>query len=78
MAYTISHGKYNHSASFQFCADHKLPAFAIIFRAQYVRLAADLAVLDVALPGTGGFVHGRLIPLSASRALETGQHSQIV
>jgi len=40
-----------------------------------VGLAADLAVLDVALPAAGKLVHVCDVPLAAARALETGFHS---
>jgi len=40
------------------------------FDAQRIRLAADLAIFDVALPGSHTGIDGGLIPLTASGALE--------
>jgi hypothetical protein len=43
-----------------------------------IGLATHLAILDIALPGGGGLVDGRLVPLSATRALETRVHALIL
>ena len=43
----------------------------IVLDSKHIGLAADLAVLDVALPAPRGFVHDRCIPLAAARTLKT-------
>jgi len=40
------------------------------FDAQQIRLAADLAVFDVALPGSHTGIDDGLVPLTAAGALE--------
>jgi len=55
--------------------EYKLAAVLIEFRPQHIGLAADLAILDVTLARTRGFVHGGFIPFAAARALEAGKHS---
>lgn len=59
---------------FQFGADQELLRRRIVLDAQNVRLAADLAVFDVALPLPGRLVDGSGVPFSAGGALETGFH----
>lgn len=62
----------------QFGTDHKLAVASIPSNQKNIGLAADLAVFHVALAGTGGFVDGRVVPLTAACALETGKHSSIL
>jgi hypothetical protein len=42
---------------------------------QNIRLAADLAILDVVLPASGGRIHRRLVPFSTTGALEARGHA---
>jgi hypothetical protein len=58
----------------QFSANYVLVSGRVPGDVQYVGFAADLAVLDVALFFPGRRIHRRLIPLAASRALETACH----
>jgi hypothetical protein len=57
--------------------NEKLLRRCVIFQAQYIRLAANLAIFDVALPPPRGFIHSRDIPLTATRALETCFHLRL-
>jgi hypothetical protein len=50
----------------------------VIFHPQYIRLAADLAVLDIALPPPGRLVYRSHIPLPATRALKPKFQSGII
>jgi len=54
--------------------DPELLFFGIVFELKQVRLAANLAVLDVALTTSGGFVDVGHVPLAAAGALEAGFH----
>lgn len=58
--------------------DPELLFFGIVFELKQVRLAANLAVLDVALTTPGGFVDVGHVPLAAAGALEAGFHEEIV
>jgi hypothetical protein len=44
---------------------------------KHVGLAADLAVFDVTLAASGGFVHCGDIPFTAARALKTRFHYEL-
>ena len=44
----------------------------IVLHSKHIGFAADLAVFDIALPASRGFIHGRGVPLSATRTLKTG------
>jgi hypothetical protein len=59
---------------FQFGCDEELLPRRVVLHAQHVRLAANLAVFDVALPPSRGLIDGGRIPFSAGRTLETGFH----
>jgi hypothetical protein len=50
----------------------------IVGNVQYVGFAANLAVFDVALIPSGRLVHGGLVPLSATGALEASFHTLIL
>jgi hypothetical protein len=63
---------------FPFRTDHKLAVTAIPSNQENIRLTADLTVLDVRLAGARGLVDGSFVPLSAARALESREHSEIV
>ena len=60
--------------SFQFGGDEELLRRGIVLDAQDVGLAANLAVFDVVLVASGGFVNGSGVPFPAGSALETGLH----
>jgi hypothetical protein len=47
----------------------------IVLDPQHIGLAADLAIFDVNLPASCGFVHCGRIPLSTARTLETCLHN---
>ena len=59
---------------FKFGSDDEFARGIVILDAQNIRLAADLAVFDVALALPGGLVNCGDVPLSAGSALETGVH----
>lgn len=59
----------------QLSSDEELPHFLIVGDAQKIWLAADLAVFDVALLRSRGFIHGSLVPLAAPGALEACFHA---
>src|SRR5271165_5683371 len=61
-------------ASLQFGGNKEFLRRRVVFDAQDVRLAADLAVFDVALAASSGFVNRSGIPFSAGGALKTGFH----
>lgn len=50
----------------------------IVLDAQNIRLAANLAVLDIGLPASGAFIHSGRIPLAAPRTLKTSFHKAII
>ena len=54
--------------------DHVFLRLLVPFQPQYVWLATDLAVFDIGLGSSSGIVDSGLVPLSATRALETGAH----
>ena len=60
--------------SFQFGRDEEFLRGIVVFDAQHVRFAADLAVFYVALTAASGFVDGSDVPFPARRALEAGFH----
>jgi hypothetical protein len=64
-------------ALFQLSGDEELLGRSIVFNAQYIWLATNLAVFDVTLPPTGGRIDGRGVPLSAGRALKSGLHQLV-
>ena len=41
---------------------------------QHIGPAADLAIFDISLAPSGGFIHCRLVPLTATCALKAGLH----
>jgi hypothetical protein len=60
---------------FQFRRNHKFSATRVIFDTQQIRFATDLAIFYIGLPATSRLIHGRLVGLAASGALESGLHS---
>lgn len=56
----------------------EFPRRPIVLNPQHVGLAAHLAVFDVVLTPSGGFVDVSQVPFSASRALETRFHKAIM
>lgn len=60
--------------SFKLCRDEEIAARVVIFDAQNVRFAADLAVFDVRLAGSGRLIDYGHIPFPAGSALETRFH----
>ena len=63
-------------ASLQLRGDQEFLRRVVVLHAQNVRLAADLAIFDIALVASGGLVDRGGIPFSAGRALETRFHLQ--
>jgi hypothetical protein len=61
----------------QFCCNHKPGQGRIVLNVQQVRLATDLAVLDIRLPTPGKFVDCGFVPLSATGALKTCVHQEL-
>jgi hypothetical protein len=51
---------------------------SVILNPQYIRLATDLAVFDIALPAPRRLVHRGGVPLSATRALVASFHEAII
>jgi len=45
---------------------------------QDIRFATNLTIFHVGLRAPGGFIDGRLVPLSASGALESGLHGALI
>src|ERR1700722_13318327 len=64
------------SRLFQLSRDEEFLRRRVVLHAQYVRLAADLAVFNVTLAAPSGFIDRGRVPFSAGRALETGFHSR--
>ena len=62
------------SRSLQRSCNDKFLRRRIIFDSQHIRLAADLAVLDVTLPASSRLVYGSRIPFTAPRTLKTRFH----
>jgi len=62
--------------SFQRRGDEKLLQRSIVFNAQHIRLAADLAVFDIVLPPSCGFVDRSRVPYSAARTLKACFHNK--
>ena len=60
---------------FEFRCDEELGGGIVVLDSQNIRLAADLAIFNVALAATGGFVDRSDVPLSTRSALETRFHS---
>src|SRR5580698_10609752 len=56
---------------FEFGHDDELGYLVVITDAQHIRLAADLAVFDVALRPAGGGVHRGFIPFATSCTLKS-------
>lgn len=54
------------------CFDDKLLCRAVPADIQHIRLATDLAILNVMLMISARFIHYCLVPLSASGALKPG------
>ncbi len=63
---------------FQRGGDDEFLRRRIVLYAQYVGPAANLAVFDVALPASRGFVNVGGVPFSTTRALKTGFHKRII
>jgi hypothetical protein len=59
---------------FQFRNDIELLDLGVVTNLKHIGLAADLAILHVALRAPGGFVNGRFVPLAATGALKTCFH----
>jgi hypothetical protein len=53
----------------QLSSDEKLLRGRVIVGAQHVGLAADLAIFNVTLPLSRGFIHDDRVPFSTARAL---------
>jgi hypothetical protein len=51
---------------------------AIVLYAQNIRLAARLAILDVALSSSRGLIHAGGVPLATSSALKASLHPTII
>jgi hypothetical protein len=64
--------------SFQFSGDKKLLRGVVVFDAKDIGLAANLAILDVALAASSGLIHGGGVPFSARCALEAGFHGESI
>jgi len=58
--------------------DPELLFFRIVFELKHIGLAADLAVLYIALAKASGFVYRGNVPLAATCTLEAGFHQEIV
>ena len=63
---------------FQFRPNHKFPLRRIVFDAQQVRLATDLAVFNIRLPAASVLIHRCVIKLAASGTLKSGLHITIL
>lgn len=59
---------------FEFRRDLELLKFVIERDAQHIRLAADLAVLNVLLAETGRVINLSVVPLATACTLEAGFH----
>ena len=57
-------------STFKFGTDRILGRGHVPANVEHVRLAADLAVFDILLATTRGFIHGGLVPFPAPSALE--------
>ena len=62
--------------SLEFGGDKEFLRRIIVFHAQNVRFATDLAILDVALATSGGLIDGSGIPFAAGGALESRFHDE--
>ena len=58
----------------QFCCDQEFLRCIVVLDPQDVGLATDLAVFDVGLAASSGFVDRVNVPLTAGGALETRVH----
>jgi hypothetical protein len=67
-------GLYNLGTLFQFRGNHILLCRRIVFNAEKIGLTANLAIFHVGLSSSCGVIHRDLIPLAATRTLETGKH----
>jgi hypothetical protein len=56
------------TSTFELCVDEI--SVAVPANLKDIRLAANLAIFDIALPGATGFVHNSFIPLSTASTLE--------
>ena len=61
----------NFLSAFEFGADEKALVGSAPAQVEDVRLAADLAILDVLLAAAGRFIHGSFVPLSTARHIGT-------
>jgi hypothetical protein len=57
--------------------DREFAGIDLIGNSKNIRPAANLAILDVALPGASRFVNGCLIPLTTACALESAEHFRL-
>jgi hypothetical protein len=62
--------------SLQCSRDEEFLRRCIALNAEHIGLAADLAVFDVALLASRGFIHRGYIPLAATGTLKTRFHKQ--
>jgi hypothetical protein len=67
----VSRAVYHPGLAFQLTGSEEFAQRGVPGDGEKVWLAADLAVLHIALPPTRRLVHNNLIPLSTARALET-------
>jgi hypothetical protein len=63
---------------FQLRGNNKFLLLRIVAKVKKIGFATNLAVFHTGLSTPGGFVHGRMIPLTAARALECRFHGAIV
>ena len=57
--------------------NEKLLRGEVILNPQHIRFTTNLAIFNIALPASRGFVHSRAIPLAAARALKTCFHLRL-
>ena len=67
-------GTWRPEGSLQLCPNYKLLRGIVVRNVQHVGLAADLAVFNVGLSQTGGFVDRGDVPLAAGGTLKTSFH----
>src|SRR5580698_6432764 len=65
------------SHSLQRSHDEELLGRGIVFHAQHVGFAADLAVFNIVLTPANRLIHGSRIPLATARTLKTSFHADV-